>query len=545
MASGVIMRNKEKAATLPPTPAAEAAASSSSLDQISPYSIFNQTQKRAITCQISFSAVFSGLSSFIYYPAITALSDSLHVSVAAINLSIAAYLIVAGIAPSILGDISDQTGRRPVSLLAITLYFTANLGLALQHSYAALIALRCLQSAGSAGTIAIAHGVIADITTPAERGWYVGILFGFTNAAPSLGPIVGGVITQQLSWHWIFWLLAVLSGCQLGGLLMFFPETSRKLVDNGSVTPPHWLNRSIFSIYKARRNRRQHEKQQSSSPLPALSRAPWLFDHMPNPFTCLRTLFQKATFIVIMVGAIQYTIYSCLGTSISTEMAGLYGLNPLMSGLLYLPSGIGGLIASLQTGKLLDYHYEVVARGLEPSSSTISSDHNSTANPLPDPDPVHLRQTRRSPSPNNLCAFPIERARLRSIVPFLLIALFSTLGYGWSLHFETPIAVPLVMQFLSGGTQVAIFVICTTLLTDLNPGRSSTAQAAYSVVRCGLAAGGVAALSPVVESVGVGWCFTGAVGLGVLCVPLLAGLWFWGWGWRRARRERDDQGIVS
>ena len=50
-----------------------------------------------------------------------------------------------------------------------------------------------------------------------------------------------------------------------------------------------------------------------------------------------------------------YTIYSVLGTSVSTEMTELYGLNPLLSGLLYLPSGIGGLIASLQAGKLLDY----------------------------------------------------------------------------------------------------------------------------------------------------------------------------------------------
>lgn len=109
---------------------------------------------------------------------------------AAINLTVAAYLIVAGIAPSVVGDLSDQTGRQPVSLLTITLYFAANLGLALQNSYAGLIGLRCLQSTGSSSTIAIAHRVISDITTPAERGSYVGVLFGFTNATPSLGPII-------------------------------------------------------------------------------------------------------------------------------------------------------------------------------------------------------------------------------------------------------------------------------------------------------------------------------------------------------------------
>ena len=192
-------------------------------DQMPPYSVFNRAQKRMITWQTSSSAVFSGLSSFIYYPTITTLSESLHVSVAAINLTVAVYLIVAGIAPSVFGDISDQTGRRPVSLLTTTLYFAANIGLAIQDSYTALVALRCLQSAGSAATIAIAHGVISDITTPAERGYYVGILFGFTNAAPSLGHVIGGAITKYLSWRWVFWLLSILSGCQLGNLLIFFP----------------------------------------------------------------------------------------------------------------------------------------------------------------------------------------------------------------------------------------------------------------------------------------------------------------------------------
>ena len=115
------------------------------------YSVFSPAQKACISYAASFSAMFSGLSSFTYYPAITALSRSLHVSVELINLTITSYQIVSGIAPSVLSDIADQSGRRPVSLLAFTLYFVANLGLALQNSYTALVVLRCLQSAGASG----------------------------------------------------------------------------------------------------------------------------------------------------------------------------------------------------------------------------------------------------------------------------------------------------------------------------------------------------------------------------------------------------------
>lgn len=192
-----------------------------------PFTVFSPAQKIAIACQTAFSATFSGLSSLIYYPAIRPFAHSLNVSVATINLTVSAYLIVAGIFPSITGDISDQSGRRVASLLAFTLYFSSNLGIALQNNYAALVVLRCLQSGGSAGAIAIAYGVVADITTPAERGSYVDILLGFTNAAPCLGPVVGGILVQEVSWRWIFWVLVILSGTHLLGLVMFFPETSR------------------------------------------------------------------------------------------------------------------------------------------------------------------------------------------------------------------------------------------------------------------------------------------------------------------------------
>ena len=113
------------------------------------YSCFSQRQKTCISSIASLSAMFSGLSSFIYYSSITAISRSLHVSVELINLTITSYQAVSGIAPSILGDLADQSGRRPVCLIAFTLYFSANLGLALQNSYTALVALRCLQSAGA------------------------------------------------------------------------------------------------------------------------------------------------------------------------------------------------------------------------------------------------------------------------------------------------------------------------------------------------------------------------------------------------------------
>lgn len=128
--------------------AKECASDQSSL----PYSSFTRKQKWLIISLSTFAAAFSPLSSFIFFPAITALSDSLRVSVGRINLTITSYMVVAGIAPALLGDLADTTGRRVVYLLMMSIYCVANVGLALQSNWAALFVLRMVQSFGSAGT---------------------------------------------------------------------------------------------------------------------------------------------------------------------------------------------------------------------------------------------------------------------------------------------------------------------------------------------------------------------------------------------------------
>lgn len=71
------------------------------------------------------------------------------------NLTITAYSICQGIVPSIVGDLADMIGRRPVYLLVFLTYLSANTGLALQDSYPALLVLRMFQSTGSSGKLSV------------------------------------------------------------------------------------------------------------------------------------------------------------------------------------------------------------------------------------------------------------------------------------------------------------------------------------------------------------------------------------------------------
>ncbi len=120
-----------------------------------PYSSFSLLQKSHLAYAASISATLSGWSSFITYPAITALAQSLHTSTQAVNYTITAYLVTSVIAPSFLDGLEDRMGRLPITILALALYLGANLEPALQNTYMALLVLRCLQSAGASSTITL------------------------------------------------------------------------------------------------------------------------------------------------------------------------------------------------------------------------------------------------------------------------------------------------------------------------------------------------------------------------------------------------------
>lgn len=184
------------------------------------FSVFTVAQKRWIIVAGSFAGWFSPMTGSIYFPALNQISSDLNVSDTDVNLTVTTYLIIQGLAPMMIAGFSDKAGRRPAYMICFAIYLVANLGLGLQNNYAALLVLRMLQSAGSSGTIALANGLVGDLVTSSERGSYseiahhpcrvegnanenavayasVGSILG-----PSLSPVIGGLLSQYLDWHW-------------------------------------------------------------------------------------------------------------------------------------------------------------------------------------------------------------------------------------------------------------------------------------------------------------------------------------------------------
>ena len=300
------------------------------------YSIFTRRQKQYIVFIAAWGGFFSQLSTNIYFPALNLLSEQYRVSSELINLTVTAYMIFQGLAPTIYGDLADMAGRRPAYIVGFVIYIGANIGLALQNSYPALLILRCLQSSGSSGTIALGNGVVADIATSSERGKYIGLVMVSSYnrktfqeqsttyldqcgpmIGPAVGPILGGILTQFSGWRSIFWFLTILAGVFMITFLITFPETGRNVVANGSICPQGW-NRSLLNCLQSRKSNRaaaiNNQQASQKPPEKTFSTEPFLKQRLrcPNPMKTISIIFEKDASILLFVNSLVYTSYYLL-----------------------------------------------------------------------------------------------------------------------------------------------------------------------------------------------------------------------------------------
>ena len=119
---------------------------------------------------------------------------------------VAGYLVSSTVATPIYGKLSDLHGRRPLLLVAIAVHLGASVLCGLAQDMHQLIAFRILQGLGSGGLLALAQATIADLAPGPQRGRYQGYLAGTFATAAISGPILGGLLTEYLSWRAIFWI---------------------------------------------------------------------------------------------------------------------------------------------------------------------------------------------------------------------------------------------------------------------------------------------------------------------------------------------------
>ena len=122
------------------------------------------------------------------------------------NWVVISYLLTSTISVPFWGKLSDLYGRKPLFIIGIVIFLIGSALSGLSQNMGQLILFRGIQGIGAGALFPIALAIIGDMFSPAERGKYQGLFGAVFGVAFVAGPLIGGWLTENASWHWIFYV---------------------------------------------------------------------------------------------------------------------------------------------------------------------------------------------------------------------------------------------------------------------------------------------------------------------------------------------------
>jgi DHA2 family multidrug resistance protein len=160
----------------------------------------------AITVSIMLATIMQSLDTTIANVALPHMQGSVSASQEQITWVLTSYIVAAAIATPLTGWMSDRIGRKRLFLIAIAGFTVASVACGMAENLAELVLFRLLQGLFGASLVPLSQAVLLDIYPREQHGqamaiWGAGAILG-----PILGPFLGGLLTENLSWRWVFYI---------------------------------------------------------------------------------------------------------------------------------------------------------------------------------------------------------------------------------------------------------------------------------------------------------------------------------------------------
>jgi len=264
----------------------------------------------ALTALLALLTAVGPMSVDLYLPSLPELGRVFGASVPQVQLTLSGYLLCFAIGQIVFGPISDHVGRKPVLLAALSLYVAVCLSCMFATSIEMLIALRCLQALGVAGAPVLARAIVRDLYHGVRAGRELARMGSITALAPVVAPSLGGILQSTFGWRASFLGMAALGLCAIVLVVRLLPETMKQ-------PPKHPM--SLLSIIRG-----------------------------------YGIFLRHRTFRIYL--AIVTASYGGLFAWISGSsfvLQDLYGLSPLVFGLVFAAATLGYGLGTLLAGRLV------------------------------------------------------------------------------------------------------------------------------------------------------------------------------------------------
>ncbi|WP_283132808.1 MFS transporter [Rhizohabitans arisaemae] len=147
---------------------------------------------------------------------------------------VTAYLLTATVSTPLWGKLGDQFGRKGLFQSSVVVFLIGSALCGLSQDMAQLIGFRALQGLGGGGLIVLTQAIVGDVVPPRDRGRYQGVFGAVFGVSSVIGPLIGGLLTDQLSWRWVFYVnlpIGVVALAAIGSTLRARPEKTRHTID--------------------------------------------------------------------------------------------------------------------------------------------------------------------------------------------------------------------------------------------------------------------------------------------------------------------------
>ncbi|KAI6166681.1 vacuolar DHA amino acid exporter [Pisolithus thermaeus] len=478
---------------------------------------WSKARKTSTLSIVSGASMIAGLCVVIQNPSNAQIEQQLHATSQQISLSLSLPILAQGNFPVFWSAVSEIKGRKLVYLVSIVLFILGSATVAVSKTIGLLIGMRIVQATGTSAVLTIGAATLADIYEPHERGTVMGIYYCAPLLGPSLGPIMGGVLTQTFSWRAVFWFLVIWGGIVFFAFCFLFRDTFRR---ERSLTYQSALRKRMHKLecHSLEANSPTREKREDGQsgvqirkdveahPAPVnsvVAKDITLSFADINPFpSYAKILGRKHNLMILIPSGLLFAFTYSISYTCARTLSLYYSYDALSTGLVLLSFGIGSLLGSVLGGRWSD-------RTL-----------------------VRLRTA------NDGMSFPEMRLESTRVAMWWLPP--AVIGYAWVCQEHVHITAICAMLFFSGFFSVWIYSSTLAYIVDSNPGRSSSAVAMNSLVRgvSGFVAAEIAI--PLQDAIGDGGLYTAWAGMLLLAELMILLVLYKGRRWRETSNEMEQ-----
>src|SRR5215469_7906370 len=157
---------------------------------------------------------------------------------------VTSYLLASTITVPVYGKFSDVFGRKPLLLIGVGLFLGGSWLSGLSQNMSELVAFRAVQGLGAGAIFPLVMAIIGDTFTPRERGRYQGLFGAVFGLSFIVGPFIGGWITDNISWHWVFYVNVPVGVAALAVLIAVLPAPPSR---QASIRDLDYLGIALFT----------------------------------------------------------------------------------------------------------------------------------------------------------------------------------------------------------------------------------------------------------------------------------------------------------